>query len=257
MAQPTPPTPRSIASWWVSEEERRLSSLFEASSLPVPARLNVFPRYVQWQQLARFLNLYEAYRMILPLKGAIIDAGVFWGFSFMSFLRLRTIFEPRRMDRFIYGFDSFAGFPSVAEQDRGPGGEGPRAGHLNAGQEALAELRALLDIDESRLKDDDSPWADRLIEGDVRETMPRFAAEHPALVVSLLFLDLDLYEPTKVALETFLPRMPRGAVVVFDELGSPEWPGEALAAEDVLGIANLRLRRLEPYFGLSYAVLGD
>jgi hypothetical protein len=31
--------------------------------------------------------------------------------------------------------------------------------------------------------------------------MPRFAAEHPALVVSLLFLDLDLYEPTKVALD--------------------------------------------------------
>jgi hypothetical protein len=45
--------------------------------------------------------------------------------------------------------------------------------------------------------------------------------------------------------------------VAFDELGSPQWPGETLAVEHALGIANLRLRRLEPYMGVSYAVIGD
>ncbi len=59
--------------------------------------------------------------------------------------------------------------------------------------------------------------------------MPQFVAEHPHLLVSLLFLDLDLYEPTKVAIECFLPRMPKGAVIAFDELDNPMWPGETLA----------------------------
>ena len=40
-----------------------------------------------------------------------------------------------------------------------------------------------------------------LIKGDATQTIPRFAADHPHLVVSLLFLDFDLYEPTKAALE--------------------------------------------------------
>src|ERR1022692_1806901 len=94
-----------------------------------------------------------------------------------------------------------------------------------------------------------------LIRGDIIRTVPHFASAHPHLVVSLLYLDADMYEPTKVALETFLPRMPMGAVLAFDELDNPIWPGEALAAIDAIGLRNLRLRRLEwdPY--IAFAVL--
>jgi hypothetical protein len=253
---PRRPSPAAIARWWVSEDEQQLADLFETSTLPVAARLDTFPRYVTWEWLARFTNLYELYRLILPVKGAIVDGGVLWGFSFMSFLRLRRILEPRRTDRYIYGFDSFEGFPAVSAEDQPPGGDPPPIGHLNAGPAALEELQALLAANDPGL----SPatvWRDQLIAGDARETMPRFVADNPNLVVSLLFLDFDLYEPTRVALDTFVPRMPRGAVIAFDELGSPEWPGETLAVMDTLGVANLRLRRLEPYVGLSYAVIGD
>jgi hypothetical protein len=71
----------------------------------------------------------------------------------------------------------------------------------------------------------------------------------------LLFLDVDLYEPTKTALEAFLPRMPKGAVVAFDELDNAMWPGETLAAIESGKLRDLRLRRLEwdPY--IAYAVL--
>jgi hypothetical protein len=71
----------------------------------------------------------------------------------------------------------------------------------------------------------------------------------------LLFLDFDLYEPTKVALEQLVPRMPRGAVLAFDELDNPIWPGETKALLDVLPMSRLKIQRLEwdPY--ISYAVL--
>ena len=44
----------------------------------------------------------------------------------------------------------------------------------------------------------------------------------------MLFIDLDLYEPTKFALEQFLPRMHKGSIIAFDELDNPQWPGETL-----------------------------
>jgi len=45
-----------------------------------------------------------------------------------------------------------------------------------------------------------------LVKGDVRETIPSYLNENPHTVVSLLYMDFDVYEPTKIALEYFLPR---------------------------------------------------
>ena len=68
-------------------------------------------------------------------------------------------------------------------------------------------------------------------------------------------MDFDLYEPTKAALQAFVPRMPKGAIIAFDELDNPRWPGETAAALDTVGISRLELRRLDwdPY--ISYAVV--
>ncbi len=68
-----------------------------------------------------------------------------------------------------------------------------------------------------------------LVKGDARETIPKYVEENPHLLVSFLFLDFDLYEPTKVALEYFLPRMCKGAIVAFDEIINPLWPSETQA----------------------------
>jgi hypothetical protein len=75
-----------------------------------------------------------------------------------------------------------------------------------------------------------------LVRGDIVKTVPEFLKSHSHLVVSLLFLDCDLYEPTKAAIEAFVPRMPKGAILAFDELDNPIWPGETLALLESLGI---------------------
>jgi hypothetical protein len=89
----------------------------------------------------------------------------------------------------------------------------------------------------------------------VLETVPRFLQDNSHLVVSLLFLDLDLFEPTRIALQSFVPRMPKGAVLAFDELDNPIWPGETSAVVSELGLGGLPLRRFEfdPY--VAYAVV--
>ena len=58
----------------------------------------------------------------------------------------------------------------------------------------------------------------------------------------MLFLDFDLYEPTKVALEKLIPLIPKGGIVVFDELNDSRWPGETEALKEILKVNKISLK---------------
>jgi hypothetical protein len=226
-----------------------LQEIFLQSSDSVEVRLENFPKYVRRQQLKRFLALYEIFKLILPVKGSIIECGIYKGFGLMSWAKLSSILEPENLTRRIYGFDSFDGFPGVSKEDANPVAS-PGVGEL--GSNSSAELKRLI---EEYDKDRFLGHIDKvhLIAGDARETIPAFTQDHSHLLVSLLFMDFDLYEPTKVALEHFVPRMPRGAVLAFDELDNPIWPGETMALLDTLSLGRLKIQRLpwDPYIGFA------
>ncbi|MBI4419809.1 MAG: class I SAM-dependent methyltransferase [Gemmatimonadetes bacterium] len=228
-----------------------LERIFRACPDSIEVKLENFPKYVRRQHLKRFLALYEVFKLVLPVKGSIVECGVFKGFGLMSWAKLSAMLEPENLTRRIYGFDTFSGFPAVSENDVN-GVEPPQPGGLFA--DAYEELEALIaEYDKDRFLGHIDKV--HLIRGDVLQTMPAFLETHRHLVVSLLFLDVDLYEPTKRAIELLLPRMPRGAVIAFDELDNPLWPGETLALLDSCGMGSLRLQRLEwdPY--ISYATI--
>ena len=64
-------------------------------------------------------------------------------------------------------------------------------------------------------------------------------------MISLLHLDLDLYTPTKKVLEIEIDRMPKGAMVVFDEINHEDYPGETIAVIEQLGLRNISLKRVK------------
>ncbi|MGH7546731.1 MAG: TylF/MycF/NovP-related O-methyltransferase [Gemmatimonadales bacterium] len=228
-----------------------LEQIFLECPDSVAIKLENFTKYVRRQHLKRFLAMYEVMKLVLPVKGSIVECGVFRGFGVMAWAKLSTILEPENLTRRVYGFDTFDGFPAVSDRDAS------RLKTAAIGELAANSYEELLQL----IREYD---ADRflghlpkveLIKGDIPQTVPAFVASHAHLVVSLLFLDCDLYEPTKVALEQFVPRMPKGAVLAFDELDNPIWPGETLAVLKAVGLRKLRLRRLEwdPY--IAYTVL--
>src|SRR2546426_33824 len=228
---------------------RRMEEIFNASRDSVEARLENFPKYVRRQHLKRFLAMYEIFKLALPVKGSVVECGVFRGFGVMGWAKLSTILEPENLTRRIYGFDSFEGFPSVTDKDANVVAM-PEKGALYSN--SYDELQALIsEYDKDRFLG----HVDKvhLFCGDATQTIPQFITDHSHLVVSLLFLDFDLYEPTKVAIENFLPRMPKGAVIAFDELDNPIWPGETMALLDSIGISRLRLQRFDwdPYIGFA------
>lgn len=233
-------------------EAQLIKACFDRSPEPWDKKMENFPKYVRRQNLTRFIALYEIFKQILPVKGSIVECGVFRGFGVMTWAKLSAILEPVNLTRRIYGFDSFAGFPVVGDVDRVGVAADVRPGDLYADSEA--EILRLAAINDSTRFLGHVPKVE-LIRGDAVSTIPAFVQSKPHLLVSLLFMDFDLYEPTRVALEQFVPLMPKGAVIAFDELDNPLWPGETRAMLDVCGASRLRLQRLEfdPY--ISFAVL--
>lgn len=228
-----------------------IARIFERSADSTEHKIECFPRYARRQHLKRFLAMYELFKLALPVKGSVIECGVFRGFGLMSWAKLSAILEPENLTRRIYGFDTFDGFPTLSSKDENAHTQ-THVGDLRASSHD--ELLALVELyDQDRFLGH-IPKV-RLVKGDIVETAPRFVTENPHLLVSLLFIDCDIYEPTKAALTHFLPRMPKGAVLAFDELDNPQWPGETLAMLEATGAGKLELRRLDwdPY--ISYAIL--
>jgi hypothetical protein len=231
---------------------RENAAIFERCADPVETRLENFPKYVRRQHLKRFLAMYELFKLIVPVKGSIVECGVFRGFGLMSWAKLSAILEPENLTRRIYGFDTFEGFPSVDSKDAAGFGKS-KVGDLAA--PSYDELHALLEQHDRDRFLGHIPKVE-LVKGDITKTAGAFVESHPHLLVSLLFIDCDLHAPTIAALKAFVPRMPKGAIIAFDELDNPIWPGETLAALEGVGIGNLKLRRLDwdPY--ISFAEIG-
>ena len=228
----------------------RNQECFDRNPDPWEKKMEAFPKYVKRQNLTRFLAQYEIFRRILPVKGSIVECGVFRGGGLMGWAKMSAILEPVNLTRRIYGFDTFAGFPGVGNKDVGGLGKHVTPGDLYS--DSCEELTQLIEIYDS---DRFLGHVDKvhLVKGDAAKTIPDFLKKHQHLLVSLLFLDFDLYEPTRVALEHFYPRIPKGGIVAFDELDNPLWPGETMAMLDGIGAGNLRIERLEfdPYIGFA------
>lgn len=233
------------------EVGKKLEDVFKKSPETIESKLDNFTKYIRRQKLTRLLSLYEIFKKILHVKGSIVECGVFRGFGLMAWANMSAVLEPVNLTRRIYGFDTFEGFPTVSEKDLNLV-MNPERGQLYA--DSYEELKELIKIyDSNRFLGHVNKV--QLIKGDVIKTIPEFISNNKHLVVSLLFLDLDLYEPTKVAIEHFFPRMPKGAIIAFDELDNPIWPGETMALLEMVGISRLKIERVEfdPYIG--YAVI--
>jgi cephalosporin hydroxylase len=212
-----------------------------------------FPLWAPRQNIARFLAQYEIYKNhILPVHGSIIECGVAFGGGLMTWAHLASIFEPVNHTRRVVGFDTFQGFPGMAAEDAKA-----ESGLAYAGGMATpvdGEIAALAEIHDQNRPVGHIPRVE-LVKGDACATIRQYVQNNPHLLVAALVLDFDIYEPTLVALKHFVPLMPRGGVIVFDELNCKDWPGETKALTEYMNVNNLRLRRFPFVSTLSYAVI--
>lgn len=208
----------------------KIDKVIQDKDIPLRDVLESFAIYTRRINVTRFLAHYELYRMIKDLPGSIVECGVYQGNSFFAFHKFLEIFHPGDRIRHVIGFDDFEGL-RLTEED---GPEYANRSKVEGGWWS-ADFKPVLDeIMQIHTEDQFIPAAKRsfLIEGDILNTVPKYVQENPGIRISLLHLDVDVYEPTKVALENFYDRVVPGGLIVLDEYAMMEWGGESKALED-------------------------
>ncbi|HWL44725.1 MAG TPA: class I SAM-dependent methyltransferase [Ilumatobacter sp.] len=174
--------------------------------------------FVRGSLLARMLGTLEVYQRIVGLPGAIVDLGTWRGQTAVLCENFRAIYEPLNFQRRIHAFDTFTGYAGFGDgdpRDRGLFSDGT---YSLPGDYAKL-LAGLLELHERNNAMGHVHGKHRVWEGDVRETLREFAAEHPGESVALAWFDLNAMAPTRESFEFVLDRLVPGGVVAFWQLG--------------------------------------
>lgn len=247
-------TPREITTHTEKEMsyDDRSSSYFEEGYGSTTDKLRNFPKYISRQASTLFLAKYELFKKVLNVHGSIVEGGVFLGGGLMSWAHFSTALEPVNFTRHIIGFDTFSGFPDLSPNDISSNNPTTaQAGGFNA--ESYDDLKECISLYDLNRSIGHIPKV-RLVKGDATVTIPEFVRENQHLIVSLLYLDFDIYAPTKCAIEYLWDRVPVGGIVAFDEAGHEHWPGETMAIMDTVGVKSIKLQRIEWCPNISYVV---
>jgi hypothetical protein len=214
-------------------------------------KIRSFAVYTPRQVISDYLARYNLFEKIVNVPGSIVECGVFNGQGLMSFANFSAILEPNNFTRKIIGFDTFDGFANVGEKDSASPNDMVKDGGMKA--DSFARLSRSIDLYDANRFLGHLPKVD-LVKGNVLKTLDEYIEANPHLIVSLLYLDLDIYEPTKHVLERLLKRVPKGGIVAFDELNFKDFPGETLALMDSLELSTVELRRVPFCSRISYFV---
>jgi len=210
--------------------------------------VNTFANYVRRQELTRFCVRYELFKQVLHVKGSIVECGVLAGQGLMSWAQLSAILEPVAFWRHIFGFDTFEGFPHTSGNDLSIWKEG------DLRSDSYTNLLRCVELFDMNRFLNQIPKVS-LVKGDFVKAGPEWLAANPHVLVALLYMDFDLYEPTKKALEMFLPRMPKGAILGFDQINNPAWPGETTAMLESLNVRDYEIRQFPFEPNMAYVIL--
>ncbi|RXZ33728.1 macrocin-O-methyltransferase [Oxalobacteraceae bacterium CAVE-383] len=216
-----------------SDVEEALKQHLAKYSIDSLDAVKLFPVLARRQSLKRFLAHVELFRMTLDVPGDIAELGVFRGLGLMTWANLLESYCIGDRTKTVYGFDNWKGFTELLEQD---GKVEESVQKVQGGFSPHDYFQELVEAIEIFDNDRFIPWKPRIkLEiGNIEESVVSFCEQNPGVRFSLIHFDCDLYKPTKVALEHLWPRVARGGVVLFDEYGIPEWPGETKAVDEFM-----------------------
>jgi O-methyltransferase len=164
------------------------------------------------------------------IPGDIVECGVWKGGNIIisALMRAKLGFK-----RDIWGYDTFAGMSAPSDHDVKPGfnvnakekfNARARSGHVDWCYVPIEDVKAAI---ETTCGQTDV----NLIKGDVMQTL-RDEKNLPSQI-SILRLDTDFYESTKIELEILYPRVSPGGVVIVDDYGV--WQGSKKAVDEYFG----------------------
>jgi len=198
------------------------------------------------QEICDTLARIELFKKIGDIPGYIVECGSNTGNHLMLFAVLSTVCEPYAINRKILSFDSFDGFRSINNENDG---ELSEKDFSKSDFDLLEKCVEIYDMNRPLSHMNKI----RLIGGDAVQTIPKWKKQNKEAVISLLYLDFDIYEPTLVALEHLFELVPKGGIIAFDEFSYDKFPGETLAFKEKFGL-EFPLKKFNYHPFISYFV---
>jgi hypothetical protein len=225
--------------------------LYLQNPIPETEKLANLPIFLNRIILSRILFLDKMYQKIINTHGVIMEFGVRWGANLASLIMLRAMYEPYNVYRKIIGFDTFEGFPSIDEKDGNDfmiqvGGHGLTDQYEKYLSRILEYHEATSPIPHIKKFE--------LIKGDATKTIHQYLKNNPETIISFAYFDFDLYLPTKECLIAIKNCLSKGAIIAFDELNYPKFPGETIAFKEVFGLNNYKIWRDPNSSTVSYII---
>tara|TARA_B100001540_G_scaffold306677_1_gene319021 strand:+ start:948 stop:1604 length:657 start_codon:yes stop_codon:yes gene_type:complete len=203
---------------------------------------NIFYQKSNISRIGKLIYHYEIYNIIKNLPGDILEFGVFKGSSLIRFMTFRSILE-NNYSRKIYGFDTFNKFPSQKRRDD----KKLRKNFTKDAGNPITKKKLNEILLEKKFENFE------LIEGDVLKTLDKFLKKNPNLKISLLHLDMDVYNSTKFVINKLKDKIVKKGIILVDDYGTVE--GATKVIDNFL-VKNkkLELKKLSFYKVPSYIV---
>jgi hypothetical protein len=200
-----------------------------------------------------FNKLYtriKLYEKVKKLNGDIVECGVFKGTGILTWLKILKMNEPNSLKKVI-GFDFFdKDFVKDLEKevDRELMDQVfKRCDNLEENDISVNGISEK--IINSGFNSDDF----ELIKGNIIETSKEYKKNRPGFRISLLYLDMDLEEPTYETLNNFWENIVKGGLIVFDEYAYHSW-SESNAVDKFIKEKNLKLHSTKVKAPTAYII---
>tara|TARA_A100001015_G_C14809720_1_gene640313 strand:+ start:35 stop:820 length:786 start_codon:yes stop_codon:yes gene_type:complete len=167
------------------------------------------------------------------IDGELVECGVFKGGNLILY---KKIIDQIGLEKKIYAYDTFEGMTRPGEFDKD-------LKNINASDTFNKYKSAkvpwcyssIKDVKKNISKFDINAEKDFVfIKGKVEETL--LEKDNIPEKISLLRLDTDFYESTKIELELLFPRLQPGGVLIIDDYG--HWKGSKKAVDEYFDLKN-------------------
>lgn len=149
------------------------------------------------------------------IEGDFVECGVWRGGNLILYNLMN---EVKNLNKNIYGFDTFEGMPFPGKFDIKYDGTSAEDLYYQRTKSHEGWNRATLDEVEKNISKECLNHNINLIKGKVEDSL--LIEKNIPKKISILRLDTDFYESTKIELEVLFPKLEVGGVLIIDDYGN-------------------------------------
>jgi len=177
--------------------------------------------YCGISNLSRNIAISDLLRSTLTVPGHVAEFGSWRGANVIFMAKLLRIFDPMG-SKTVHCFESFEGLDKFSKED---GDEAKLAkGMYKGSYEELMDVITLYHLNDEI----------EIHKGRIEDTLPETLTKNKALTFSFVYCDVDLYEPTRIVIESLHDRLSKYGLFIFDEWNLERYQGEGQAVNEFL-----------------------